>query len=127
MECPNCKKLLADNAKSCPECGYDFTEKKKKNPFLGCLGSIVGVFVVFSILGAIGLNSSEEFMKNVEQSVALDQEQQYQIAKNQGDKMQICVQAGLVSAAYLQANDQENFNKWKAIETKDCRAAGLSY
>ena len=31
MECPNCKKLLADNAKSCPECGFDFTEKKKKN------------------------------------------------------------------------------------------------
>ena len=125
MECPNCKKMLADNAKSCPDCGYDFTEKK--NPFLGCLGTFIGVIVFLGVLGSIGINGGEEFMKNVEQSVALDQEQQYQIAKNQGDKMQICVQAGLVSAAYLQANDQENFNKWKSIEKKDCRAAGLSY
>ena len=39
MECPNCKKELADNAKTCPNCGYDFTEVQnetlaaKINPF----------------------------------------------------------------------------------------------
>lgn len=122
MECPNCKKQLADNAKTCPECGYDFSDKKKKNPILGCLGVFVGILIFLSIIGSF---NSENILKDIEQSVALDAEQQYQIAKNQGDKIQICVQAGLVSAAYLQANDQINYNKWKEIEKKDCKKAGM--
>jgi hypothetical protein len=35
------------------------------------------------------------------------------------------VQAGMVSAAYLQANDSFNYNQWKATEKSDCRAAGM--
>jgi len=33
--------------------------------------------------------------------------------------------AGLVSAAYLQAKDEANYNKWKEIEKEDARAAGM--
>ena len=64
-------------------------------------------------------------MQQIENQVAEDAVKQYEIAKDQGDKMQICVQAGLASAAYLQAKDKENYNKWKAIEKADCRAAGM--
>jgi nitrous oxide reductase accessory protein NosL len=64
-------------------------------------------------------------MASIEAQVAQDSVVQYNIAKQQGDKMQICVQAGIVSASYLQAKDQANYNKWKAIEKKDCAAAGL--
>ena len=28
MECPDCKKDLADNANVCPNCGYSFIEQK---------------------------------------------------------------------------------------------------
>jgi len=41
-------------------------------------------------------------------------------------RSEICVQAGMVSAAYLQANDEPNYQKWKAIEKTDCKTAGLS-
>lgn len=50
---------------------------------------------------------------------------QYDIAKKQGDAMQTCVQAGMVSAAYLQAEDEAKYNEWKAIEKTDCKAAGI--
>ena len=64
-------------------------------------------------------------MASIEAQVAQDSVAQYNIAKQQGDKMQICVQAGLVSASFLQAKDQANYNKWKSIEKTDCAAAGL--
>jgi len=37
----------------------------------------------------------------------------------------VCVHAGLVAAAYLQAKDEENYREWKATEKTDCVAAGL--
>lgn len=65
-------------------------------------------------------------MQKIEKQVALDAEKQYEIAKNQGDKMQIYVQASLVSAAYLQAKDEYNYQKWKSIEESAAREAGMS-
>lgn len=64
-------------------------------------------------------------MANIHNQVAEDAVTQYEIAKRNGDKMTTCVQAGLVSAAYLQAKDEANFNKWKATEKSDCAAAGM--
>ena len=64
-------------------------------------------------------------MQSIHEEVAQDLVKQYNIAKRQGDKMQICVQAGLVSAAYLQAKDEAKYRKWKATEKSDCRAAGV--
>lgn len=52
MECPNCKKELADNAKSCPNCGYDFMEQQnQKNAVqgVGCL-----FFTIFFIILVVG-------------------------------------------------------------------------
>lgn len=127
MECPNCKKQLADNAKSCPECGFDFTAKKK-SPLIGCLSVIGGIFVVLCAIG-IMLGTSEDAVNNqmqeISDKVAQDSVQEYEIAKRQGDKMQACVQAGMVSAAFLQAHDEINYNKWKAVEKADCKAAGM--
>ena len=57
--------------------------------------------------------------------VSSDMVAQYNIAKKQGDKMQTCVQASMVSAAYLQAKDEAKYNEWKAVEKTDCKAAGI--
>lgn len=57
--------------------------------------------------------------------VADDAEAQYDIAKRQGDAMQICVQAGAVAAAQLQAQNEASYQKWKDIEDNDCARAGL--
>lgn len=64
-------------------------------------------------------------MDNIHNKVTDDMVAQYEIAKKQGDVMQICVQAGMVSAAYLQAKDEAKYNEWKAIEKTDCKAAGI--
>lgn len=62
---------------------------------------------------------------NIYQKVASDSVEQYDIAKRNGSKMDTCVRAGLVAAAYLQAKDELNYRQWKKIESDDCSAAGL--
>jgi hypothetical protein len=64
-------------------------------------------------------------MGQIEQKVATDAVAQYDIAKRNGDPIQTCVQAGMVSAAFLQAKDETNFNQWKATEKADCAKAGM--
>jgi len=63
-------------------------------------------------------------MQGIENKVAADAVEQYRIAERQGDKMQICVQAGLAAAAFLQAKDESNYRIWKDTEKQQCDAAG---
>ncbi|KEO87814.1 hypothetical protein EH30_00090 [Erythrobacter sp. JL475] len=78
---------------------------------------------------ASGLSACEQLvdaqMDDIYDQVSGDAVKQYEIAKRQGDPIQICVQAGLVSAAYLQAQDEPNYQKWKAIQSADCATAGI--
>lgn len=78
------------------------------------LGSILAILIIWIMIAAI--NSK----------VANDFEKQYNVAVRQGNSISICVQAGLVSAAYLQANDEMNYRKWKSIEKNDCARAGIN-
>ena len=64
-------------------------------------------------------------LEQVEKQVAADSERQYQIAQSGGNAMDACVQAGIVAAAYLQAKDSWNYEKWKKTEKADCARAGL--
>lgn len=66
-------------------------------------------------------------MKRIEHQVALDAIKQFQIALRHGTAMDVYVQAGLVSAAFLQANDEENYKKWKEIERMAAKRAGMPY
>ncbi len=86
----------------------------------------------FSLLFLTGCDSvfevqTQTYLDDIHKEVATDFVEQYNIAKRQGDPMQICVQAGLVSSAYLQAKDEKNYQKWKDIEKADCERAGLPY
>ncbi len=91
------------------------------------LGSIVAIF--FAVFGSVAAVPSgpivQSEMRATEQQVARDAVAQYNIAAQNGTVIDRCVQAGLVSAAYLQAQDVKNYKQWKAIERRDCRAAGL--
>lgn len=64
-------------------------------------------------------------MADIEAKVATDAVAQYEIAKRQGDAMQTCVQAGMVSAAFLQAKNEAQYTQWKATERADCARAGM--
>lgn len=85
---------------------------------------IMGGFGWYFFGGGLDQQAGKELDK-IQNQVAIDSVSQYQLAKKGGDPIQICVQAGLVSAAYLQAEDETNYLKWKDIEKADCAKAGL--
>lgn len=64
-------------------------------------------------------------MDPIYQKVIDDSLHEYEIVKKNGDKMETCVHAGMVKAAYLQAKDEDNYKKWNGIEKSDCTDAGM--
>lgn len=64
MKCPNCQKELANNAKTCPNCGFDFLEgifKKSMKTSCGCLIVIIIVLacIISSCIGDIDSDYNE--------------------------------------------------------------------
>jgi hypothetical protein len=58
--------------------------------------------------------------------VLRDSIDQYNIARTSGgSNMDLCVQAGMVKAAALQAKNQEYYSRWNSIEQQRCSIAGL--
>jgi hypothetical protein len=91
-------------------------------------GIISLIFVIgllyFLFGGGIEKQAANE-MQKLENQVALDSERQYEIAKNSGNGMDSYVHAGLVAAAYLQAEDEVNYKKWKEIEKQEAKNIGM--
>ena len=84
------------------------------------------LFGLVTISALVGCDAAVDAqMDGIHNKVADDMVAQYEIAKKQGDAMQTCVQAGMVSSAYLQAQDETKYNEWKAIEKTDCKTAGI--
>ncbi len=54
-------------------------------------------------------------MDQIERTVAADSVRQYGIVKRNGSPMEACVHAGLVTAAFLQAEDERSYRHWKQI------------
>ena len=52
--------------------------------------------------------------------MAADAVRQYNIAARNGSPIDICVQAGIVAAAYLQAENEAEYARWKKIEKNNC-------
>jgi outer membrane lipoprotein-sorting protein len=64
-------------------------------------------------------------MDPIYQKVVDDSIHEYEIVKKNGEKMETCVHAGMVKAAYLQAKDEANYKKWNDVEKSDCKVAGM--
>jgi|ERR1700680_412314 len=75
-------------------------------------------------------------MQEIENKVAADAVEKYEIARRnylsetevsamRASAIDVCVQAGLVTAAYLQAKDEAHYQEWKRKESVDCERAGL--
>ena len=95
--------------------------------------SMVGVIVLIILLvtgwyfwgGGLTIQT-EKLSDDIYKKVSADFVQQYEIAKRQGDKVQICVQAGLVADAYLQEKNEVSYRQWKETEATDCASAGIN-
>lgn len=98
--------------------------KKESVLFWGIV--LVIAFAVWKI--NIHTPTSEYYIRDtIEETVAKDAVRQYMIAERQGDKMQMYVQAGICSAAFLQAEDEQNYRKWKEVENNLARQIGLPH
>ncbi len=89
------------------------------------LGVVIIIFIIYFFVGGGEQKYVSEKMQETSNTVADDAVKQYEIAKRQGDKTQIYVQAGMVCAAYLQAKDEQNYRKWKEIEKQAAKDAGM--
>lgn len=97
---------------------------------------LAGIFVVFVVIGLLMPTQDEvmtqiqedgaALMRDIENQVAADAVAQYRIVERNGSAMDKCVQAGMVAAAFLQANDEGSYSTWKATERTECAAAGIS-
>lgn len=78
-----------------------------------------------SFISLLLLSSFSPSMQDIQQQVAMDSVKAYELSKKAGDKIEICVKAGMVAEAYNQAKDEPNYLSWKQIEKNDCETAGI--
>lgn len=86
------------------------------------------VLITLSVIIALAMptpDESREVMRGYQEQVANDFVEQYQMAKESGTAVDVCVRAGLVAEGYLQAGDRELYQTWKGVERVDCAAAGI--
>jgi predicted nucleic acid-binding Zn ribbon protein len=136
IHCANCNNKIPDKASVCPKCGNP--NKLSNIIFLRQITLVLVLFIValwfyfdrgFDKQNQIEippLNQQAELWK-IQHHVANDAVTEYEIAKRQGDLRQVCIQAGFICSAYLHANYEIAYRKWKSIEAEDCKKAGLSY
>ena len=86
--------------------------------------NIILAVVSLLILGWIIGFATDLEMSSIENQVAEDAIEQFNIASEQGDPIQTCVSAGMVTAALLQAKDEARYNEWKEIEKEVCAPLG---
>lgn len=86
--------------------------------------AIIAVVVVAAV-GAGSEKAQDKFLDDIHLRVVMDAMDQYDIAKRHGSMVDRCVQAGLVSAALLQAKEEAKYAEWQPIEKADCKKAGI--
>jgi hypothetical protein len=65
--------------------------------------------------------------QSIEEQVAQEEIENYNMALKGGDPIEIAMEAGLVAEMFKQAGDQENYLKWKKIAKEADKAAGLDF
>lgn len=103
----------------------DSKAEKKSNTASSIISVILAIVVIWYFYGGGLEKDAANSMKSIQNQVVADAVKQYEIAKRNGTAMDICVQAGLVSASYLQAQDESNYSIWKMTEKQDCARAGI--
>ncbi len=125
IKCKACGNELSENADKCQKCGEPSIKAKSASSINAVAGLAFIVLVIWFFFGGGLEQQTDKEIQRIGDQVANDAVDQYNIAKRGGDLIQICVHAGIVSAAYLQAKDEFNYQIWKETETSECKAAGM--
>src|SRR5688572_6372486 len=119
--CRECKKEVADTAKTCPHCGVT-------NPAASAGAIVMGAVSMVVVLSALGWyffgggfdQQVSKGMDDIYAKVSQDAVDQYRITAQSGGAMDRCVQAGMVTAAFLQEKNDAQYARWKETEKRDC-------
>jgi hypothetical protein len=125
IKCSSCDNEISPKAVTCPKCGHPNKQAQNLSGKQVLVYLAIAGGMLWFLAGGGCEKQAANNMQKITNQVATDAVKQYQIAKRQGDPIQICVQAGFVSAAYLQAKDESNYLQWKNTEADDCRRAGV--
>ena len=92
---------------------------------LAALGLLVpvGLFAVWIFGGFDWLTGKQ--LDNIYIQTAQDLEAQYRLMGSESSDIDKCVKAGTVAAAWLNAQDQVEYQNWKRIEGAHCTDAGV--
>lgn len=136
LACTECGGEVSSRAAVCPHCGNPVRALRPpptRSAFIARF--VVSVFLALALIALAAIiipmmgrslsQTADERLADVHDKVAADAAAQYNIASAQGDKIAKCVQAGFVAAAYLQAQDTQQYNTWKLTEAIDCDHAGV--
>lgn len=70
-------------------------------------------------------DSQKEAVKNAHKVMIDSSLRQYEIVKRQGSATDVCIHANAIQGAYLGAEDEANYAKWRVIAQNDCKVAGV--
>lgn len=86
----------------------------------------LGLLVILMIIGAATTTDSVQTTeRSIYEITALDAVSQYYMAERHGTPIDVCLQAGIAAASWLQAKDEAQYIKWKNVEAVKCEAAGV--
>ena len=114
------------------------SKTKKKVLFWGtsaALWLVTGSLLIGEQMRGVKV-SQDDFREEVERQAAADLTkikddvadaavEQYRMVARSGSAMDRCVQAGMVTAAFLQSQNNSEYIRWKGYENQDCKQAGL--
>jgi len=89
MNCKTCGRKISKKAKSCPECGHDYTEKSSGSGMI-----VIILFLLFIIISATSIPKSdttksyakEKHLKNTENAISKNLEKEFEQKMNHAMK-----------------------------------------
>ena len=124
MRCPTCQSETSVFDENCSRCDAPNGALRRGLAWKAAAGVVLAAGLAVYFLGGPSAPTRRVDMSDIYQQVSSDAKAQYMIAKRQGDAIPVCAHAGLVAAAYLQAQDESSYRQWKSIESDDCAKAG---
>jgi len=124
IKCHECGGEVSTEADKCPKCGA--APKKGSGVLSGIGGGLVILLVLWYFFGGGFIQTSKKTVDDIYGQVSRDAVTQYKMVKRNGaTPVEVCVQAGMVSTAFLQAKDELNYKRWADQERSDCAKAGM--